>query len=232
MAAQLLRTARAATLVQQVIVYGSVFDALQPTLGVRGGLTVRLINRATGEDYPLARKRITPDATYAFFGLPQTAYPLLASQPYPLRVEASAPGYITAGVNFDVPQTSNQPAIVTIPLPLPDIEPIAVPLFQAAIPPGLPRRVDIMLNRSAVRLRGRVVQTANPMQGISGASVQVDTQTVTTNAQGYFTFPNPLPVTLSMTVTVTATGFNPETLVFEPNYAQALNELVITLTTQ
>lgn len=223
------RMERSAILVQQVLIYGSVRDGLTPDVGPRGALLVQLLDRDTGGDYPLKGK-VLPDATYAFYGLPQTAFPLIASQTYHLRIEAAAPGYLASAIDFDLGPAANQPQVTSRPLALPQIPPMQVILFTA---PNtlLPRRIDFMLDRSAVRLRGRVVQAANPAQGINNATIQAGAQTAATDAQGFYTFPLPLPVTLSLPITATANGFDPKTVTFEPDYTRAINELIFALTT-
>lgn len=217
--------ARSVILVRQVLVSGQVRDALTPERSPRGALRVRLLDRDSGAAYPLAGK-VGSDGSYAFFGAPDTAFPLLASRPYRLRVEASAPGYVAASSDFDLAQTAGQPAtVVYTPLYQP-AAPTPVHLFTAA----LPRRIDLTLSRDAVRLRGRVVRADNPAAGVSGAQVAAGAHTATTDAQGSFLLAGPLPVALSVPVTASAPGFASRVIDYEPDFTQPVNTLVILMT--
>jgi hypothetical protein len=214
--------ARSAILVRQVLVSGQVRDALTPEHGPRGVLRVRLLDRDGGADYPLPGK-VGPDGSYAFFGVPEMAFPLLTSQTYRLRVEASAPGYIAAEIDFDLASTAGQPAdVVYTPLYQPAVS-TTVHLFTAT----LPRQIDMSLSRDAVRLRGRVVRADDPASSVSGAQVMVGAHTALTDAEGFFLLASPLPVVLSVPISVNALGFASRVIDYEPDYTQPVNTLVI-----
>jgi hypothetical protein len=219
------KTTRSATLTLQALVTGSVSDGL--TGGVpRGALTVRLIDRDTEEDYPLAG-RVLPDGTFAFYGAPETAFLGIAEQAYRLRLEASAPSYGPASFELDLGPAAGQPAPVTRAMPSGDAR---VRLFTGG---GLPRtEIRLTLDRNPVRLRGRVSVSDSPGEGVSGATVRLNPPagpSATTDADGYFTFPAPLPVALTVEIEVSAADFENAQLRFEPDYTRLLNFLVVNL---
>jgi hypothetical protein len=217
---------RSSVLTRQVLIWGAIVDALTPGEGPRGALDVRLLDRNTNANVLLARK-IQPDATYAFYGIPAKVFPPPGrDRTLQLRLEARAPGYLPAGVDIDLGLPANQPARVTrsyAELDLPDLPAV---LYTA----GLPLEVNLTLQRRAVRLRGRVVQAANPAEGVDGAQVTGGGQTATTGGDGFFEFANPLPVALSISFTVTKAGFEDHTAAFEPDYTRPFNEWVVALT--
>lgn len=223
-------TARSTTLAFQVLVSGSVQDNLTGN-APRGALTVRLIDRDTGDDYPLMG-RVLPDGTFAFYGSPETAFPRLAEQTYRLRVEASVPNYQPDAFEFDLGPVAGQPELVTRPVPINGIADMQVQLFTGG---GLPYTVDdtLTLDRNPVRLRGRVLVSDDPTEGVENASLEVvdpaDSLSTTADAEGYFEFPDPLSVALSVQIVVTAAGFEPTTLTYEPDYSRPVNSLLIGL---
>ncbi|NJN18735.1 MAG: hypothetical protein HC822_22010 [Oscillochloris sp.] len=219
---------RSTSLALQVLIFGIVRDALTPDHAPRGALEVRLIDRDTATDYGL-RSKVQPDGGYAFYGLPDVAFPRLESQVYRLRVTAAAPGYHDNGFDFDLGPLANQPQLVERPLALAGVPPMQVRLFTAT----LPRRIDLNLNRAALRLHGRVVRTADPLQGIANASLSLNPAVIAaavSGADGQFSFADPLPVAQTLQIDVTAAGFNQETVTFEPDYSRPVNSLVVRLT--
>jgi hypothetical protein len=221
-------TTRSGTLPVQALISGRVEDSL--TSGApRGALTVRLLDRDTGAEYPLAG-RVLANGTFAFYGLPETAFPRLSVQTYHLRVEASAANYQADGVDLDLGPAAGQPALVTRPIPTPGIDDAQVQLFTGG---GLPRTdLALSLDRNAVRLKGQVLVSDDPTTGVANAQLTQNPPggpSTTADADGNFEFPSPLPVVPSLTIQITAAGFEPSTITYEPDYTQPLNELTIPL---
>jgi hypothetical protein len=234
-------TTRSGTLVQQALISGSVKDTLTQR-APRGALTVQLLDRDTGDGYPLAG-RTRPDGCFAFYGSPKTAFPRLAEHTYHLRVEATAPNYQPTWADLDLGPIADQPTLATRPVPLDNIPDMQVWLFTGD---GLPLTdIDLGLDRNPVRLHGRVVSLPEPDQqddntggsppsltGVQDATVEIDPPTgpaTTTDADGRFEFPAPLPITLSVEIKVSATDFEEKMLTYEPDYTQPVNTLSIRL---
>lgn len=227
-----LLTRRSGTFTLQVLLSGRVQDALSGG-APKGGLVVRLIDPVTKDDYPLYG-RVRSDGTFAFFGVPETAFPLIAHQSYHLQLEASAPNYQSKTLEIEVKQMADQPQPVTYSIPPQNIEPIQVYLFTDKNPQGLPQvDLSLKLERLPVRLHGRVVEAGKPMTGLANATLQLNTpsgsSTIKTDAQGNFKFPDPLPLVLSVDIKVSAPDFNNATLAYDLDYTQPVNSLLIEL---
>lgn len=217
---------RSATLVLQALLVGRVTDGLQPERPPLAAPEVRLLDRDTGAAYGLPGT-VKPGGAYAFYGLPDTAFPELATRSYRLRVEASAPGYHQHGVDVDVGPVADQPQRVTRAAAHGSLPPMAVTLFTGT----LPLRVDLTLERRAVRLSGRVVEAAAPARGVGGATLTIAAHGLVahSDARGAFAFAQALPLALSLEIHVAATEYQDATLTFEPDYGQLENSLVIAL---
>lgn len=226
-------TVRSASLPLQLLIAGRALDSLTND-APRGDLTIRLVDRDSGDTYPLA-ERVLPDGTFAFYAVPEAAFPLLAQQDYRLRVEASAPNYQPDAFEFDLVSTAGQPALVARPVPLPGIEDMHVRLFSGdpAASDDLPiTTIALSLDRNPVRLRGRVVDSADPPNGVDGAQLRLNPPggpQVVADVEGNFEFPDPLPVELSVRIQVRAPQFENVTLTYEPDYTRPINFLTIRL---
>lgn len=91
----------------------------------------------------------------------------------------------------------------------------------------------LTLSPIPVRLRGRVVASTNPDQGIA-ADLKVTTPDgistkTTAHDDGRFEFKDPLPLLRAVGIIVTATGYELEQFEYEPNYNQPVNSLLIRL---
>ena len=221
-------TARSTTLALQALVTGRVQDNLTESTPL-GTPTVRLVDRDTGENYPLSG-RVLSGGAFAFYGRPETAFPRLAEQTYHLRVEAEAANYQPDAFEFDLGPVANQPALVTRPLPINSITDMQVRLFTGG---GLPRTgITLNLERTAVRLRGRVLVSDDPTTGVDGARLRLNPPSgprITAGAEGRFEFPDPLPVVLSVNIRVRAPSFERITLTYEPDYTRPINFLLVSL---
>lgn len=221
-------TVRSTALVQQTVIAGRVLDSLTGQAPAAPVL-VRLIDRDSGQEYPLASAS-QPDGAFAFFAQPETAFPRLASHTYRLRIEASAARYVTAAFDFVAGPAAGQPAAVSIAVPTPGIAPIPTRLFTGG---GLPRvGISLSLNREPVRLAGRVVVSTEPATGVTGATVQQFPPlgpSVVAGAHGRFQFPDPLPVALAIPLRVSAFDHETTTLTFEPDYSQPINRITVLL---
>lgn len=232
---------RSATLSTQVILSGKVEDGLVPGESPRSGLQVKLLvvePDTEPKDYPLGGK-VRPDGCFAFFGVPDRAFPQLADRTYALQIEASAPNFETAIFNFNLGAIANQPQRVRRSLPdalsLPDMEvvlftdPVATPPGDPAIITRLPMTdIRLTLSRHPVRLQGQILNPDD--QGIAGATIVIDGRDSTsTHSDGRFVLPDPLPLALSLTVTVSAPGFTEKLFTYEPDYRQPINSLLIRL---
>lgn len=221
------RTVRAATLDLQVVIAGRVRDGLTNGAPV-GALTVELRDRDTGAPYPL-RGRVLDDGSFAFYGRPETAFPLLAERTYRLQVVARAPRYQEATIALDLGPVAGQPAIVSQDGPL-GLRPMTRTRFTGG---GLPRAgLALTLGRVAVRLRGRVHVAGDPEAGVDAATVQVTTPpgpSGATDAAGRFLLPGPLPLAQSVRLTVSKAGFQTATLTLEPDYTVPVNAIQIGL---
>jgi hypothetical protein len=224
---------RSATLPLQVLISGSVQDSLTPGEAPRSPLTVRLleIDPVTSEskDYPI-KVSVCPNGTFAFFGVPEIAFPGLDEKTYRLRLEASAPNYETTTSDvIEIGPISGQPELVTRSVPLPGISDIQTRLFTSD---NLPlKNISLSLQRKAVRLRGRVIEQNDLSQGVEDAKVSIeDDSDAVTDSNGKFEFSVPMPVQPSIRVTVSATDFDGKTFEYELNYNQPINSLLISLT--
>lgn len=125
---------RSATLSLQGLISGRVEDSVTH-LAPLTPVTVRLIDSDINEPYPLFQ-RILPDGQFVFYGKPETAFPLLATKPYHLRVEASAVNYQAAAPHtILIASTSGQPAHISVVTPTPGLGGIQVRSFTGG---GLP----------------------------------------------------------------------------------------------
>lgn len=219
-------TTRSATLVMQSLVSGSAEDGLTSAAPL-GALRVQLIDRNSGEQFPLNQK-VQQDGRFAFFGVPGKAFPLLASQEYLLRVEASAENYQAASSDFSVGPAAGQPAAVTRTMAAPGIEDATVNVFNGG---GLPvSGIVLTLSRNQVVLRGRIHESGDPSAVIDGAQVEVLTSSQTvTDADGEFEMPQPLPLALSVEISAEAPGFESARFTYEPDYSQPINNITIAL---
>ena len=218
-------TSRSTTLVKQVLISGSVRDMLTngPPLGQ---LSVQLIDRGTGDAYPLPG-RVHFDGRFAFYGSPETAFPLLDQQTYHLRIEASAPNYQPVSHEFDVAQVAGQPDLVSRPVPVETIPDIQVRLFTTNLPVS---NITLDISRTPVTLRGRVHVFGDPTTGVDNAFVAVIGETGTLgDSEGYFELPNPLPLEVSMEIMAVAVGHEFERITFEPDYSKPVNYISIGL---
>jgi len=223
---------RSATLPLQVLISGSVQDSLTPGEAPRSPLTVRLleIDPVTSEskDYPI-KVSVCPNGTFAFFGVPEIAFPGLDEKTYRLRLEASAPNYETAISDvIGIGPIAGQPELVTRSVPFPGILDIQVRLFTSD---DLPlTNISLSLQRKAVRLRGRVIEQNDLSQGVENATVSVaGGPNTVTDPNGKFELPTPMPIQASIAITASATGFDDKTFDYELNYNQPINSLLISL---
>ncbi|NLS75693.1 MAG: hypothetical protein GXY76_00395 [Chloroflexi bacterium] len=221
-------TVRSVTLARQAVIWGRVTDSLTHA-APRGALRVRLLDRDTGEPYPLA-SAVLLDGSFAFHGPPERAFPRLAERAYHLRIEASGPRYAPAIADLDIGPAAGQPALVTAPPPTEGVGALRFRLFTGG---GLPiANLALALDRLAVRLEGRVVRSTDPAAGVAGATVQHTPPggpSTATDLAGYFVFPDPLPVSLALPLEASKAGFDPATLAFAPDYDLAVNQVVIRL---
>lgn len=226
-----LLTKRSGTFTLQVLLSGHIQDALSGG-APKGRLVVRLIDPLTKDDYPLYG-RVRSDGTFAFFGVPETAFPLISHQSYHLQLEASAPNYQSKTLEIEVKQMADQPQPVTYSIPLQNVEPMQVRLFTDKNPDGLPKAGILLgLDRTQVRLHGRVVDASKPTTGLVNTNLQLNTPSglsTTTDAQGNFKFPDPLPPVLSVDIKVSAPSFNNVTRTYDLDYTQPVNSLLIEL---
>jgi hypothetical protein len=187
-----------------------------------------LLDRDTEQDYRLPG-RVLADGRFVFFGQPGRVFTRLAAQAYHLRLNAGAPGYQPATLDFDVGPAADQPALTTRSVPQDGIEPMRVPLFTGG---GLPQRdIALTLQPNRLWLRGFVRVSNNPEVGVAGASVSIQTAglSATTDAQGAFAFDAPLPLVPSVQVKAEASGFEPEMIICELDYTRPINMLSIGL---
>lgn len=221
-------TVRSASLAQQAVVSGRVLDSLTGE-APRSPVTVRLIDRDSGADFPLLGTT-RADGSFAFFASPETAFPRLAVQTYHLQVEAGAERYIPATFDFDAGPVAGQPAAASIPVPTPGIDPMQVRLFTGG---GLPQTgISLSLDRKAVRLAGRVVVSNDPAAGVASATVQQNPPagpSIVTGPDGAFEFAGFLPVVLSLQLRISAAGFETSTLSYEPDYTRPTNRVTVLL---
>ncbi|MDJ0573722.1 MAG: hypothetical protein QNJ65_00965 [Xenococcaceae cyanobacterium MO_234.B1] len=188
---------------------------------------IETTDRMVKGGFPL-RVNVRPDGTFAIFGVPETAFPGIAEKTYHLRLEASAPNYEPATFDFDVGPITGQPELVARSIPLPEVPDTTVKLFTRDLPRS---NISLFLRRSAVRLRGRVIELNNLSQGIENATVSVaNGPSATTGSDGKFEFSTPMPVKASIAITVSATYFDNKTFEYELNYNQTINSLLISLT--
>ncbi|MCA1994891.1 MAG: carboxypeptidase-like regulatory domain-containing protein [Coleofasciculus sp. S288] len=235
---------RSTTLPLQVLLSGRVEDSLKPGEPPRGALTIQLveIDAVTSESRDVSLgKRIQADGTFAFFGLPETAFSRIAEQTYQMRLEVSVPNYQPGRFNFNLGAIPGQPERVNRVISLEGVPVTQVWLFtregtpSAGDPPmvtTLPlTNVLIQLQRNPVRLQGRVIDLNNPLQGIENATVAVtDGANTTTNHQGDFEFPEPMPLRESLQISVSAPNFDAKTLDrYELDYTQPINSVRISL---
>ncbi len=210
----------------QSLLEGRVIDSLTGQVP-RVPVAVHLRDRSD-PDLPEVelRRVITADGRFSFSGDPDHAFGRLATTSYLLRLEASAPFYTDAAVDFDLAATGGQPATVTIPVP--DQDDAEVRLFTATLPRA---GLDLALAPQPVTVRGRVVRSADPTAGVDGATVDVTGgPTETADGDGRFEFVAPLQEVLE--ITVSATGFDDNVLDHEVAYGQAINEIVVPLRPQ
>jgi len=228
----LLPLKRSATLVAQCLISGRVCDTLFDA-PPGPGLRVELADWDTGAPYPLQLK-LLPDGSFAFYGMPDSAFPLLATQAYHLRVTARAPTYEPDDAEVLLAATAGQPALVTRDLPAGlDLPAMQVRLFTSVMPIA---DLALELVHQPVRLRGRVIRLDAAGEGVAGATVVVTSPNgppdATTDAEGRFEFSAPLPVEKSISLDVSATDYVPRQLTYEPDYSQPVNSLVIGLMQQ
>ncbi len=226
---------RSATLTLQTLVAGRVLDSLTggaPTAPAR----LRLLDLDEAAEHPLDLRQHA-DGGFAFYGHPERAFPLFGERDYRLQVEVTADGYeASASAEIVVGSAADQPAAAVRALPTEGIEDLALRLFSGG---GLPRAdLEIALDRTLVRLAGRVVELEDPSQGVDGATVRVTTgeepATVTTSvvadAEGRFAFADPLPRVATASLEVEAGGFVTwEDADWELDYSRPVNELRIEL---
>lgn len=226
-------TARSATVATQVLISGIVQDSLTggPPLSTPIIQLVHLIND-TERQYPLP-VRVRPDGTFAFYGSPVTAFPLIAQQEYHFRVEASANNYAPAEFDLNIAQMPDQPELVTRPVPVEGISDMQVRLFTGGglVVGELPvNNITLGLDRNPVLLRGRIHEADDPSSGIAGAQISVvGGIQAQTDGNGEFTFQEPLPVQLSIEMAAAAVDFVGVTFNYEPNYTQPINYLIVGL---
>jgi hypothetical protein len=215
---------RSSMITLQSLVSGRVRDGL---LGgaPRAPVTVRLLDRDTGDEQPL-RRRVLEDGTFTFYGTPEHEFPLVETTEYRLRVEASAERYASDSFDFEVGPAPGQPALATRDVPREG--PAQVRLFTLA---QFPRRgIDLTLDPVAVRLRGRVAVSDDPTTGVGSANVQIQGGPATAaDTQGRFEFTDPLPVATSIDLEVSATGFDTAQIEFEPDFREPTNSVVVPL---
>jgi hypothetical protein len=221
-------TVRSSTLARQALISGRVQDGLTGAAPL-GRITVRLLDRDTGDEYPL-RGTVLADGHFAFHAAPEKAFPGLAERTYHLRVEASAPRYTADGFDFDVGPVADQPAEVVVPAPTPGIQDLRVKLFTAG---GLPRTgISLTLDREGVRLEGRVVVSTDPTAGVANATVQQNPPagpSTTTGSEGFFAFVDPLPIVLSLQLRISAASFENTIMIYELDYTRPVNRVTILL---
>ena len=219
-------TIRSATLVTQVLISGTVEDGLTGDVPA-GALTVTLIDRNSGEQFPLNQK-LQKDGRFAFFGAPETVFPLLANQDYPLKVEASADNYQTASFDFSVGPEAGQPEEVTRVMTAAGVEDTTVKVFNGG---GLPvSGIVLILARNQVVLTGKVHESGDPFKGIAGALVEVLTSSQTVaDGEGDFQMPQSLPLAESVEIAAEASGFESARITYEPDYSQPINYVTVAL---
>ncbi len=222
------KTVRSGTLARQAIISGNVQDGLTGAVPL-GRITVRLLDRDTGDEYPL-RGTVLAYGHFAFHATPEKAFPGLAERTYHLRVEASAPRYTSDGFDFDIGPVADQPAEVVVPVPTPGIPDLNVRLFTAG---GLPRTgISLTLDRESVRLEGRVVVSTDPDAGVANATVQQNPPggpSTTTGSEGFFAFVDPLPIVLSLQLRISAASFENTIMTYEVDYTRPVNRVTILL---
>lgn len=222
------KTVRSITLASQAIISGSVQDGLTGAAPL-GHTAVRLLDRDTGEEYPM-RGTVLADGHFAFFAMPERAFPQLVDRTYHLRVQATALRYSTDAFDFDIGPIVDQPTVVTVQVPTPGVPDLSVRLFTAG---GLPQTgISLTLDRVAVRLEGRVIVSTNPSLGVANATVQQDPPTgpsTTTGSDGSFAFVAPLPIALSLQVRISAASFENAIMTLEPDYTRPVNQVTIPL---
>lgn len=221
-------TRRSTTLSLQALVSGRVEDSLTHAAPL-AAFAVRLIDRDTAEDYPLAQ-RLMADGSFAFYASPEAAFPNFATRLYRLRVEASAPNYQTDFDDFDVGNVVGQPALTPFPTPAPGFSPILAHSFTGG---GLPRSAILLsLSPNAVQLRGRVVRSDDAQQAIDGALIQLNPPggaSTVSQLDGTYQFAAPLPVQRTIPIRASRANFQIKDLVYELDYLSPVNELVISL---
>ncbi len=148
-------------------------------------------------------QRIGRDGSFAWFGDPRSALPeLAAGQVFDLALTAKAEGYESQSIDLPLSEADLELQPVTLE--------IMGKSFSVPVRTALPVGVEIALSPRPVGLNGRVVQKADPSQGIAAASIRVSLPEtrgpVFSDANGYFTLSD-LPVAAFATFVVQAPNF-------------------------
>jgi hypothetical protein len=178
------------------------------------------------QDYPLS-SRVRSDGTFAFFGVPDLAFPHLAEHAYQLHIDVSGSHYLPLTHQIELGPTVDQPQTVSRSIPIEGLEPMRPRLFTHDLPrTGIVLRLD----RRAVRLKGRVLDASAPETGVGGAELKVSADlSAITDQEGFFEFSSPMPLELAIVISVSALGFIEERLEFELDYNQPVNEFIFSL---
>ncbi|QDG52253.1 hypothetical protein FIV42_16355 [Persicimonas caeni] len=216
------RISRSTTLVSQALISGRVVDAIDAG-APRSEVDVRLVDRDSGESYPLD-VNVRSDGVFAFFGDPVSAFEDIG-RAYRLRLEASADGYLDGAVDlsdFSIP--SDQPAQADFASSFDAVADATYRRFSDTLP--IEGQL-IELEREPVRLSLLVLDAADN-SALAGASVTLDGVTQQTDAGGEVVF-DPLPSQKTVTIDVSATGYDDARIEHLIDYEAAENRRRIAL---